>query len=166
MLNKLKNFLTGLWSAVSSSRLWWLYCHILTAALAALLCWFAPVQIPVAIYKVVLALGAGLAGYGSVHTHDKEMTATKGENSGFMPEIFRGAHFGHSGYFNKLRHFRREFVGISLIQMSNLSSVRIPQSAGKFGGTNPKAVLVGDWCQSDILERKGGSHGKPHRFFE
>ena len=63
MFNKLKNFFIGLWSAVSSSRLWWLYCLVLTAALAALLCWFAPVQIPVAIYKVCLALGARLAGY-------------------------------------------------------------------------------------------------------
>ena len=55
--------LKKLWKRITSSRLWWLYCIILTAGLAALLYWFAPVQIPVAIYKVCLALGAGLAGY-------------------------------------------------------------------------------------------------------
>lgn len=60
---KHKDFFARLWSAAASSRLWVFYCIILAAALVALLCWCAPVQIPVAIYKVCLALGAGLAGY-------------------------------------------------------------------------------------------------------
>lgn len=51
------------WQAVKNSRLWFVYCIILAAVLVVLLCAVAPVQIPVAIYKVVLALAAGLAGY-------------------------------------------------------------------------------------------------------
>ena len=48
---------------IASSRLWFGYCLVLAAALAVVLLAVAPVQIPVAIYKVVLALTAGLAGY-------------------------------------------------------------------------------------------------------
>lgn len=51
------------WQTIKNSRLWFVYCVVLAVVLAVLLCAVAPVQIPVAMYKVVLALGAGLAGY-------------------------------------------------------------------------------------------------------
>ena len=104
-------------------------------------------------------------GYRRAGEHGHEMAAAKGEDAGLAPEVFQGAHFGHVGYFNDLRHLRCELVSIALIQVGNLPSIGISQSAGEFGSPNPKAILIGDRGQGDFVENQSLCHDEPRYGF-
>lgn len=97
--------------------------------------------------------------------HGHEVAAAQGEDAGLAPEVFQGAHFGHVGYFNDLRHLRCELVSIALIQVGNLPSIGISQSAGEFGSPNPKAILIGDRGQGDFVENQSLCHDEPRYGF-
>ena len=101
----------------------------------------------------VLRLGDGSAG-----EHPYKMTTAHGKDTDLGEEFSRGAHFGHVDDFNHLRHFRGEFIRISIVQPRYLSVVRIPQSAGKFRGLEPRLIVTSDGGEGEIVEAKGSSH--------
>lgn len=103
--------------------------------------------------------------YRRAGEHGNEVAAAQGEDAGLALEVFQGARFGHVGYFNELRHVWRELISIALIQVGNLPSIRISQSAGEFGSPNPKAILIGDRGQGDLVENQDLCHREPRYGF-
>lgn len=108
---------------------------------------------------------AELLGYRSAGEHRQKVAAAKGEDAATAcAHISGNLILRFCDDFNELRHIRRELVGVPLVDLGNLIFTGEAKSAGKFCGSNPKAVLVGDGGKGDFVETKSLGHGKPRKF--
>lgn len=100
-------------------------------------------------------------GYRCAGEHGHEVAAAQGENATF----YREPRFGAFGDFNDLRHFRRKFFLVTSVETGNRIFPGVAQCASQFGGANPRAVLVDDKGQGDVIEGQDRCHKEPRYGF-